>query len=361
MRRSATLLVQGSYIEESDFQDDVMVYDLVAKKDAQEVAEGGPRRREGPERAETDAHLDLNSEEHSPSPFSLQEQDVPLKPGSLRSATEYDTNNSSSDTQIKGGSDLNANLQNVSAAELGDDLVSQYEDLIRTLGVEAGVGSPTDPEPQSRGAPLEEEEVDFSSFSADTPEPEKIHSPFGSKLRSGSKTHSVPFTGPFVSVLLSRLENMLENSLHVNLLLTGILAQLAAYPQPLLRSFLLNTNLVFQPSVRSLYQVLASLKNQIEQQAASRKDFPELITAAQHSLLARETPPRAEDTCYGDLNTSSSREGGRLLRNSPPSLPKSISLDRSEVFATVLFTEFLKELAAIAQEHSILSYIPTEG
>lgn len=61
--------------------------------------------------------------------------------------------------------------------------------------------------------------------------------------------------GPFVSVLLSRLENMLSNTLHVNLLLTGILAQLAAYPQPLLRSFLLNTNVVFQPSVRSLYQV----------------------------------------------------------------------------------------------------------
>lgn len=58
-----------------------------------------------------------------------------------------------------------------------------------------------------------------------------------------------------MSVLLSRMENMLSNPLHVNLLLTGILAQLATYPQPLLRSFLLNTNLVFQPTVRSLYQV----------------------------------------------------------------------------------------------------------
>lgn len=61
--------------------------------------------------------------------------------------------------------------------------------------------------------------------------------------------------GPFVSVVLSKLENMLENSLHVNLLLIGIITQLASYPQPLLRSFLLNTNMVFQPSVRSLYQV----------------------------------------------------------------------------------------------------------
>lgn len=65
----------------------------------------------------------------------------------------------------------------------------------------------------------------------------------------------VPPSGPFISVVLSKLENMLENSLHVNLLLIGIITQLASYPQPLLRSFLLNTNMVFQPSVRSLYQV----------------------------------------------------------------------------------------------------------
>lgn len=34
MRRNATKLVHGSYVEESEFQDDVLVYDLVAKKDA---------------------------------------------------------------------------------------------------------------------------------------------------------------------------------------------------------------------------------------------------------------------------------------------------------------------------------------
>lgn len=33
MRRTATKLVHGSYVEESEFQDDVMVYDLVAQKD----------------------------------------------------------------------------------------------------------------------------------------------------------------------------------------------------------------------------------------------------------------------------------------------------------------------------------------
>lgn len=61
--------------------------------------------------------------------------------------------------------------------------------------------------------------------------------------------------GPFLAILLAKLENMLQNSLYVNFLLTGLLAQLACYPQPLLRSFLLNTNMVFQPSVKSLLQV----------------------------------------------------------------------------------------------------------
>lgn len=57
---------------------------------------------------------------------------------------------------------------------------------------------------------------------------------------------------------------------------------------------------------------------------------------------------------------STHSEAARMFKSSPPPKPKAISLDRTEVFATVLFTEFLKELAAIAQEHSILSYIPME-
>lgn len=64
-------------------------------------------------------------------------------------------------------------------------------------------------------------------------------------------------------VLFAKLENMLQNSVYVNILLTGIVAQLACYPQPLIRSFLLNTNMVFQPSVKSLIQVLCTIQNLI--------------------------------------------------------------------------------------------------
>ncbi|CAB1418398.1 unnamed protein product [Pleuronectes platessa] len=94
-----------------------------------------------------------------------------------------------------------------------------------------------------------------------------------SPARPLSQPASQPYTGPFMVVLFAKLENMLQNSLYVNILLTGIVAQLACYPQPLLRSFLLNTNMVFQPSVKSLIQVLGSVKNRIEAFAASHEDF----------------------------------------------------------------------------------------
>lgn len=125
-----------------------------------------------------------------------------------------------------------------------------------------------------------------------------------------------------MAVLFSKLENMLHNSLYVNVLLTGLVAQLACYPQPLLRSFLLNANMVFQPSVKSLLQVpwgqpcrtalqgrgqlwvggsggvrpdtvphtrqvLGSVKNKIESFAASQDDFPALLLKAKKYLIAR--------------------------------------------------------------------------
>ena len=67
--------------------------------------------------------------------------------------------------------------------------------------------------------------------------------------------HVILFSGPLLTALLSKLDSMMQNSLPVNLILTGLLARLATYPQPLLRSFLLSHNLVFQPTVKSLLQV----------------------------------------------------------------------------------------------------------
>uniref|UniRef100_A0A3B4AT11 FHF complex subunit HOOK-interacting protein 1B n=1 Tax=Periophthalmus magnuspinnatus TaxID=409849 RepID=A0A3B4AT11_9GOBI len=207
-----------------------------------------------------------------------------------------------------------------------------------------------------------------------------------------------PYTGPFMVVIFSKLENMLQNSLYVNILLTGIVAQLAAYPQPLLRSFLLNTNMVFQPSVKSLIQVLGSVKNRIEAFAASHEDFPVMLRKAQQYLVFRgrvdwsdlsSVPPlrrsdslvKSRKPSLGDLilrHTNSPtrarhaaqialahvRDGGQSLHSAlfrstgggaAGGLEKQAEALRMKnaVYSAVIFCEFLKELAALAQEHAV--------
>lgn len=200
------MLVKGSYNEESDFQDDVMIYDLVAKKDACDTVD---RRRETLPESEMDSELNLEEDHFKES--SLQEKDeVPLSNG--LSLPLHPTNMEVKSSEVTKGSkevkahvaDNNSNLQSPSATEVGDDLMGQYEELIRTLGSdEAGTGGSSPVKTVDKEfrnpvvTPMEEDEVDFSSFSMDTPELEKQHSSlFGTKLRSGStRSHSVPFTG----------------------------------------------------------------------------------------------------------------------------------------------------------------------
>ncbi|KAM4846998.1 FHF complex subunit HOOK-interacting protein 1B isoform 2-T3 [Thomomys bottae] len=259
-----------------------------------------------------------------------------------------------------------------------------------------GAGSEVPLEPP---LPLEEEEA-YESFTC-PPEPP---GPFlSSPLRTFNQLPSQPFTGPFMAVLFAKLENMLQNSVYVNFLLTGLVAQLACHPQPLLRSFLLNTNMVFQPSVKSLLQVLGSVKNKIESFAASQEDFPALLSKAKKYLIARgkldwgEGPtagptPRRSDSLVksrrpslGELllrhahSPTRARQAVQVLQPgrdgaglglgggspgaSTPVLPRSGAPERqgealrvkNAVYCAVIFPEFLKELAAISQAHAVTS------
>ncbi|KAF6733769.1 FTS and Hook-interacting-like protein [Oryzias melastigma] len=213
-----------------------------------------------------------------------------------------------------------------------------------------------------------------------------------SPARPINQPTSQPYTGPFIVVLFAKLENMLQNSLYVNILLTGIVAQLACYPQPLLRSFLLNTNMVFQPSVKSLIQVLGSVKNRIEAFAASHEDFPVMLRKAQQYLQfppcgAPESLVKSRKPSLGDLilrHTNSPtrarnaaqvalahvRDGGQSLHSAlfrggggsggASGLEKQAEALRvkNAVYCTVIFCEFLKELAALAQEHAVTLPFP---
>ncbi|XP_053107925.1 FHF complex subunit HOOK interacting protein 1A [Hemicordylus capensis] len=375
MKKNAIMLIKGSYIEESDFQDDVMVYRLCAQKDAQEV--DGLKTQvlnvtvSKSQNAANQEQLPTNGPLKGPQPDAdLEEDNMNL--------TQQATPEQMKDLELQVSSpeaDHNSNMSLLSPES--EDFISQCDNIIKELDsnstglVELKLLLP---DPIS---PVEEED-DFENFSADTPSAESMPSPFGSKdpwSSNPARIQSVPFTGPFISVVLSKLENMLENSLHVNLLLIGIITHLASYPQPLLRSFLLNTNMVFQPSVRSLYQVLASVKNKIEQFASIEKDFSGLLIQAQQYLLLRvdmsdvplESLTKVSDSVQNHnvmgkgKNLSETSQailqpflGSKAKKGATlPSVPLHI---RNAILAAALFPEFLKELAALAQEHSILCY-----
>ncbi|XP_021249251.1 protein FAM160A1 isoform X2 [Numida meleagris] len=295
MKKNAIMLVKGSYIEDSDFQDDVMVYRLCAQKDTQDDDNSKEKTlnvsREHQVQSQTvvngplsNSQLEVGVDEHSKKKSSLT-QGV-MKEQTNQKMVETDPQ---PDLELKLQEAENCLSSRLLSTD-GEDFIAQYDKIIKELdpnnaGLEEQKSDTPDPV-----SPAEEEE-DFENFSADTPSAESVSSPFGPKEdaspKRAARSQSAPFTGPFISVMLSKLENMLENSLHVNLLLIGIITQLASYPQPLLRSFLLNTNMVFQPSVRSLYQVLASVKNKIEHFASMEKDFPDLLLEAQQYLLFR--------------------------------------------------------------------------
>ncbi|XP_047927676.2 FHF complex subunit HOOK-interacting protein 1A [Anser cygnoides] len=382
MKKNAIMLVKGSYIEESDFQDDVMVYRLCAQKDAQDdnskektlnVAKDHQVESQavvnGPlENSQLETDLDEHSKRNSNLTQGIMKEHINQKMAETDPQPDLELKLSPQEA------DHNLSVRLLSTD--GEDFIAQYDKIIKELDPNNASLEEEKLDTPDHVSPAEEEE-DFENFSADTPSAESVSSPLGPKEdpspKRAARSQSAPFTGPFISVVLSKLENMLENSLHVNLLLIGIITQLASYPQPLLRSFLLNTNMVFQPSVRSLYQVLASVKNKIEHFASIEKDFPGLLLEAQQYLLFRvDMSDTAEDllTKGNVQHGSSTGKGTNLSEASPavlqpflghkgkkglahPGLPAHV---RNAVLAAALFPEFLKELAALAQEHSVLCY-----
>lgn len=403
MKKNAILLFKGSYIEESDFQDDVMVYRLCAEKDAEDTREPQGATTDPPAEAQPKAQPEAQSLPTSNGPLFSPSPEAESQPG--RESSDLCQNMFSeakpesepavaldSDSEVTvPTSEAEPQSDSPAASTEGEDFITQYDQIIQELD-SSTEGLTEQSVPVSEPSLLthadegrteckaEEEDDDFDSLMADTPAEEAAPSPFGVgedtatfTSRHPSRTQGTPFTGPFLSVVLSKLENMLENSLHVNLLLIGIITQLASYPQPLLRSFLLNTNMVFQPSVRSLYQVLASVKNKIEQFASVERDFPGLLIQAQQYLLFRVdmsdmTPvaltkdpiqeisrPESDKTLMdGPPRVLQPFLGNRAqMTRAPPNLPLPV---KNTMLAAALFPEFLKELAALAQEHSILCY-----
>ncbi|GBM90498.1 FTS and Hook-interacting protein [Araneus ventricosus] len=222
------------------------------------------------------------------------------------------------------------------------------------------------------------------------------------------ESFGTPNIGPFLSIILTRLEMMMQNDVYTNLHLTGIISRLACYPQPLLRSFLLNPSLVFQPTVRSLFQVLGSLKQKVDSYSYTVDNYEELVHQSKQFLFSRvqnmakpfttrvysDSVSRVHSASFSGFQRGEPRRKSltsflfrksSFLRNrdnfgKEPMLesisdgqgyryvskPTPYSLEgemesvkaKNAIFCAVVLEEFLKELAAIAQEHSIIQLNP---
>ncbi|XP_076117616.1 FHF complex subunit HOOK-interacting protein 1B-like isoform X2 [Mytilus galloprovincialis] len=229
-----------------------------------------------------------------------------------------------------------------------------------------------------------------------------------SKVPSGAGLSNTPGIGPFLTALLTKLEGMIQNPFAVNFLLTGIISRLAAFPQPLLRSFLLSHNLVFQPTVKSLLQVIASVRQKVDHCSYTIPNFEQLLLKARMTLIVREenwrhgidpnqiqnnavtvsAPPPPEPvvkekrklsltdllfrrTPNSQRKTSNYKAGkgapqlqiipgGKGYRyvnqrqQNIPDNPMDSPKTRHSVYCAVILDEFVKELAAICQEHAVL-------
>lgn len=234
----------------------------------------------------------------------------------------------------------------------------------------------------------------------------------GRITEDAEQLNSAGTAGPFLTTILEKLKNFLSNSFYVNLHLTGLISRLAVYPQPLLRTYLLDHSLVLQPNVPSLYQVrlqkssiifltavplffqiIGSLKQKIDEYMLQKADYVNLIRYARNFLLERETrlvnarrtavekssttvvhatdtndPFQRNGPKRRSLNLSSiSNMFGRRHSHVETNMQMLMPMEEAQqsqlypkfteaqhvALCAVLLDEWIKELAALAQEHTI--------
>lgn len=203
MKKNAIMLVKGSYIEDSDFQDDVMVYRLCAQKDIQDDDNSKEKTSNASREHQVQSQTVVNG------PLSNSQLEVGVdeqseKKSSLtQSVTKEQINQKMVETDPQ--PDLELKLQeadNCLSSQMlstdGEDFIAQYDKIIKELDPNNASVEEQKVDTPDPVSPAEEEE-DFENFSADTPSAESASSPFGPKEDASPKravrSQSAPFTG----------------------------------------------------------------------------------------------------------------------------------------------------------------------
>jgi len=196
-------------------------------------------------------------------------------------------------------------------------------------------------------------------------------SPTLSSVSSGGQV----LLGPFLTVLLDRVQQFDKNSLNFNLRLTSVVSKLATFPQSLLRCVLTHPDAVLQPTCTTLMQAICVVRVRID------STMPGLLGAEDGVRLAKQFLHSRINCDRGGSSLSMtslpatlgeySRRGSRLLGflgmrtggggsgqgsgSSPSKYTLTIPAHTHRMaMSAVLLEEWLQELAAIAEAHTLL-------
>ncbi|RVE49313.1 hypothetical protein evm_006026 [Chilo suppressalis] len=212
--------------------------------------------------------------------------------------------------------------------------------------------------------------------------------------------------GPLLSSLLKKTAAFLEAEVMVNGRVTSVISKLVSLPTPLLTSLLLCPSFLLQPNVPSLYQILSKLKEDVDELTTGLDNTIELVDKARVFLIQREmalvnsrapasddgkpsvdspthkpedspSPFRRVEAKRRSISSSLSNMFGRRASASPSqhnlqslqpttyqASPQkrliftqeeywSQSITLRSILNAVLLEEWLKELAALCEEHAL--------
>ncbi|KAJ8923668.1 hypothetical protein NQ315_010248 [Exocentrus adspersus] len=182
----------------------------------------------------------------------------------------------------------------------------------------------------------------------------------------------------------------LSSSASAGPFLTILMEKLAVYPQPLLRAYLLDHSLVLQPNVPSIFEIIGLLQQKIDEYMSRQSESASLIKYARDCLVDREimlvnlrryhaemslkkpeqppepfqrNGPKRRSLNIPPISTLFGRRPSQIDNNvQMTSTPEELQFNliypkfnegQHVALCAVLLEEWVKELAALAQEHTV--------
>lgn len=197
--------------------------------------------------------------------------------------------------------------------------------------------------------------------------------------------------GPLLSWLLRKAANILSGDVTMNVIVSGIISKLVAFPTPLLTILLINKGFMLEANVPSLFQILSNSRKEIDLLTDFVSNPNKTVDQARVYLIRREMSlvnPRVvvneekKCTCKEDaeskraeakrrsLSDSISSMFGRRLSNSSNTENRvatpvaktycfteepfwSGSIMVRAILNSIILDEWLKEMASLAEEHAL--------